>query len=803
MIVDRTNTRNLTLELVKNDLNNFNYVYPYNPDDLIYNMKSEYGQSGYDLYAEISKDPKVSSIESIIRQAVFNTEYGIIYDIEKYQNQEIEDFCNYNLDNIKNDSFTNILRNMMDARLYGFKVAEKIYKYDNGKLVIDKIKAFPSSYFDFRVDNQNNLIEIILHQGKAEQTIFKVDDFNSKFIYFVYPNIKDGNYYGESALKPIYQLWRVKKRLGLIAPIAFELRFIPPIINEYYEGLDKPSQTAVKNAVSDMRNYSRVSIPSRLDEKGGLHPLANLKILNTEINNFDDIKSHMEYLDKEIARSLGVPDEIGFSTTNVGSNAKANTQIKVFNQLVKEEQKKIERLVNEQILKPLIDVNFGKQEVYPVFKFHRSDYDELYTKMDILKIMREAGLTPDTDFIKDFIDIPIKEDEIDDRVDEQEEPEIQKEQEPIEQKEQEEQEQEEMKAVSETDKFEALREKIEDSNITFFTNNITKRVDFKAIDKFWDKLEAGFLRRLVQHFNEARLEFIKQAKRGKEFEFRKFNKNKIRDYIYAFCLRAYLDGKYRALQEIQKAVDFQASNEFVIDYILLEQKENFATTADELIKVQDVIQEYLDKGIKLTRQQRKNLVAIKKYAGLITNQITGEIQSQVSLIYDYTPGDVSVNQIIKGIDDVFKKYTSIVNNPEKIFIISQAELSHHYINTILRTNISRYFNQGRYDQMTDPDLNGVVTAMQYSAILDGRTTYFCREHDGEVIAIDDPRIQSLQPPNHFNCRSLFAPVFRQDNEEANWGEKAQDKPEKQEAYNSPAEGFGGQGRVSIPRSMEE
>ena len=54
-----------------------------------------------------------------------------------------------------------------------------------------------------------------------------------------------------------------------------------------------------------------------------------------------------------------------------------------------------------------------------------------------------------------------------------------------------------------------------------------------------------------------------------------------------------------------------------------------------------------------------------------------------------------------------------------------------------------------------------------------------------------------------NCRSLFAPVFRQDDEEVNWGKKAQDKPEKQEAYNSPAEGFGGQGRVSIPRSMEE
>lgn len=54
-----------------------------------------------------------------------------------------------------------------------------------------------------------------------------------------------------------------------------------------------------------------------------------------------------------------------------------------------------------------------------------------------------------------------------------------------------------------------------------------------------------------------------------------------------------------------------------------------------------------------------------------------------------------------------------------------------------------------------------------------------------------------------NCRSLFSSVFRGDEYEANWGTKSQNDKIKQEAYSSPATGFGGVGRVTIPKSLEE
>ena len=55
-------------------------------------------------------------------------------------------------------------------------------------------------------------------------------------------------------------------------------------------------------------------------------------------------------------------------------------------------------------------------------------------------------------------------------------------------------------------------------------------------------------------------------------------------------------------------------------------------------------------------------------------------------------------------------------------------------------------------------MSDIVQAYQYSAVLDDRTTEFCAAHDGRIFKENDPYIDLIWPPNHFNCRSLFIPV---------------------------------------------
>lgn len=61
--------------------------------------------------------------------------------------------------------------------------------------------------------------------------------------------------------------------------------------------------------------------------------------------------------------------------------------------------------------------------------------------------------------------------------------------------------------------------------------------------------------------------------------------------------------------------------------------------------------------------------------------------------------------------------------------------------------------------MRDPALQEYLAGIEYSAIIDQRTTEVCQHLDGKVFRPDDPDIEKFTPPNHFNCRSLLVPVL--------------------------------------------
>ena len=103
------------------------------------------------------------------------------------------------------------------------------------------------------------------------------------------------------------------------------------------------------------------------------------------------------------------------------------------------------------------------------------------------------------------------------------------------------------------------------------------------------------------------------------------------------------------------------------------------------------------------------------------------------------------------------------------------------IATIVRTNLADAFNQARLSVFTDPSIGDFVKAYEYSAILDGVTTEFCRKMDGRIYLKSDPIWRGITPPNHFNCRSVLIPITELDSE---WAPSPQPPSTLQ-----PAKGF--------------
>ena len=74
------------------------------------------------------------------------------------------------------------------------------------------------------------------------------------------------------------------------------------------------------------------------------------------------------------------------------------------------------------------------------------------------------------------------------------------------------------------------------------------------------------------------------------------------------------------------------------------------------------------------------------------------------------------------------------------------------IESIARTEITRADSMGRLIEMKG---NEDVIGVEFSAIMDDRTTDMCAERHGLVMRLDDPRLPENTPPLHVQCRSLL------------------------------------------------
>lgn len=77
------------------------------------------------------------------------------------------------------------------------------------------------------------------------------------------------------------------------------------------------------------------------------------------------------------------------------------------------------------------------------------------------------------------------------------------------------------------------------------------------------------------------------------------------------------------------------------------------------------------------------------------------------------------------------------------------------LENITRTESMAAYNQGILASYRH---NRFIVAVQFNAILDARTTPWCRHRDGMVMMLDDERLAANTPPLHYQCRSVLTPM---------------------------------------------
>lgn len=89
------------------------------------------------------------------------------------------------------------------------------------------------------------------------------------------------------------------------------------------------------------------------------------------------------------------------------------------------------------------------------------------------------------------------------------------------------------------------------------------------------------------------------------------------------------------------------------------------------------------------------------------------------------------------------------------------------LENIVRTESMAAYNQGI---LASYKTNRFIVAVQFNAILDARTTAWCRGRDGLVMKLDDDRLPANTPPLHYQCRSVLTPMDEFDFEDLQNGD---------------------------------
>jgi hypothetical protein len=225
---------------------------------------------------------------------------------------------------------------------------------------------------ELEVDDRGNFAGVSQRPGRRI-------DADKAFLYT--HRLEHGNLYGISRLRPAYSYWRTKEIIYLFLNRYLERKGNPPVVVKYPPRVT-PSDTgpqADKNAKADLEDDPRVAM----------------------------FLEYIGHLNKMILRSLFVPDKVFTQDGEIGSFALAKVHADIF--LMSEEGliTDIEATVNEQVVKPLTDYNFGpdKRSRVVIERFDEEDREIL--KNVFLRMVESGEARPAAEELAERLGVPL------------------------------------------------------------------------------------------------------------------------------------------------------------------------------------------------------------------------------------------------------------------------------------------------------------------------------------------------------------------------------------------------------------
>lgn len=710
-----TGKRSDDLTFWRTSLYNESQFNTYNPDDLVQ-------KKGIDIYRKMMKDDQVKACMAIKRIAVYSKGWRMESASDKPKDKKVADYITHALTDGLTGSFRTVLKRIFTAFGYGFSVSEKLpYIIKSGefagKMAFRKIKTRPPDGFEFETDDFGELVKVI--QEAMGRVTLDGEDLKRLVIYSY--DSEFGDVWGNSDLRAAYRAWWSKDIVIRYMNIFIERFGMGILIGKYPRGMAEKARKDFQKVLKNISAKTAIDIP------------ADVEIDNLESNSRSTPIhiSVIEHYNKSIARAILLPDKLGFTDSPGGSYNLGENQFSLFMMLMDNLRAEIEEeVIDEQIVKDLVDKNFANIQKYPKFKFNpltQKDKDKIAERF--VNAVDKGVVTEteaDEDFFRESLDYP-KRDKLSPLI-ERPKP---------------------VPAPFGGGNNQIINsdgtvepEEVEDGIKSFAKiklsrnpNSYEKDIDFKKtiddLSVLEEKYELGIgndIDRIKESLiNSVISRKIVSEKKVKEVD--KITLKHLSDLRFTFgkmLNESFTTGIRHGFRDV-KAKKKGASLVKAIPVGNLPPKE--------------VLEFFEAKKFFLTGAERDAILTGTK-----------------GILYQGIESGATNAQVIFNLEEFFdKKYKVEQKLPSGE--VARIEKIPGRIETVVRTNTNDAYNQGRLTAFQDESVKDIIAAYEYSAIIDSRTSDICLGLDGKIYKTDDPIWANITPSNHFNCRSMLIPVL--------------------------------------------
>ena len=369
-------------------------TYDYNPDDLIIDKGI-----GVRIYQDMRRDPYVKAALNIKKFAVSRLPSSILPASKDAQHQEHAKFIEWNLETM-DTSMDTMLWGIMDFVDVGYSIGEQNFRLVDrgdfkGKFAMKSIKSKDPYVYTFRIDDYGNIKTVLQRIGSyvsreghfdAKVNFAGQQEFPpEKFIIASFQPLYS-NPYGNSDLRAAYRAFFIKDWAWKFRAIFIEKWGMPPVIGKFPNGTKETRRKELEEVLDSIQNDTVLTVPEDLT-------IEILEIAGK--GSTTEFERAIDDLNKEILVGIMGSFLSVEEGKRTGARAQGQVHFNVSKLWIEHLARVTEDVINKQIVKKMVDLNYSDVDKYPKFRFELNQAAEMKIEMEIDKELREMQVPLD------------------------------------------------------------------------------------------------------------------------------------------------------------------------------------------------------------------------------------------------------------------------------------------------------------------------------------------------------------------------------------------------------------------------